>query len=314
MKKLSAILILLLNVPQVFAQALPKQNDLYIPTSPGLILGDKAPLSVEKPTTPRALGFNMLNLLDGGAVEVAPYWLADRSQKHIEDWLGKSFTALETFSLSIASYRENDVYGIAPGIRSKLFRVYLEKKEIRQVVEDIQALLGEDEIDEDAIQKKLDKFYHASEFSVDVAAAMLGTTKDYSFKQLGAAKYAAWLNISYSLPRQIPVTGTALVRYTKSLSGTGMVPDTTLLDVGLSINYINKKFSLTGEYVYRMDIENHFDNSRLAIACNYAISENLFIVGSFGKNFTEVNNIIAILGLNVGLSRQKVRLSEEQEE
>jgi len=51
-------------------------QSLETPSSPGFILFDQSPASIEKPTTPQGLGLSLLGFQqNGGALEFAPFWL-----------------------------------------------------------------------------------------------------------------------------------------------------------------------------------------------------------------------------------------------
>src|SRR5882757_6482927 len=92
-----------------YAQSKPVDNitlnDLYIPDAPGFILSDKAPSSVEKPVTPRAFGISLLNLWQGGAIDVTPYWLTSKPSYTFDQWIDKKFTVAETFNISVATFK-----------------------------------------------------------------------------------------------------------------------------------------------------------------------------------------------------------------
>ncbi len=79
-------------------------NDLYIPDVPGFVLSDKAPSAVDKPVTPRAFGISLLNLWQGGAIDVTPYWLTSKPSYTFDQWIDKKFTVAETFNLSAATF------------------------------------------------------------------------------------------------------------------------------------------------------------------------------------------------------------------
>src|SRR3954464_13184446 len=92
-----------------YAQSKPVDNitlnDLYIPDVPGFVLSDKAPSSVEKPVTPRAFGISLLNLWQGGAIDVTPYWLQSKPSYTFDQWIDKKFTVVETFNVSAATFK-----------------------------------------------------------------------------------------------------------------------------------------------------------------------------------------------------------------
>lgn len=101
-----------------------KVSDLHIPDVPGLVLSDKAPSSVDKPANPRAFGVSLLNLREGGAIEVTPFWLANQPHYTFERWLNNKFPLLETFNLSAATFKTDTSSILTAGFRSQLLRIF----------------------------------------------------------------------------------------------------------------------------------------------------------------------------------------------
>ena len=322
MKKIYLLIGLALPGVAYFGQEADfKLNDLYIPSSPGLILGDKAPASIERPTTPRAFGVSVLNFIKGGAMEVTPFWLTNKPDYTFDDWVNKKFMAVESFNISVASFKENDGYGVAPGIRSQLFRTFTpkSKKSIADKHEHIIELLtatdtsGNLVLDEKAIhqaQDELEQLMAKGIFSVDLAGAMVSTSSSNTFKELSAQKYGAWVNASY-IPNKFPLAFTALARYSWTSGNTVAVADTSKLDFGASLSFQKEKFDIAFEYISRSDFSNQKHSDRFALVCNYVYSENIVLVTSFGKNFSDTDNIITTLGLKFGIARERKSLGSE---
>lgn len=296
-----------------------KLNDLYIPTAPGFVLADKAPSSVEKPVTPRAFGISLLNLWQGGAVDVTPFWFSNKPRYTFEEWYKKRFTFVETFNLSVASFKTDTSSHVSAGFRSQIFRVYSEKGQAALKAQEdtiIALLVPTDDagnpkpLDEPAIQKalkKLDELRQKGLFSLEVAGAILGAATNNSFKQLSTAKSGVWANIRWS-PVQGMVNLVGLTRYAwapgKSKSG----KDSAFLDWGASLNIQKANFDLSFEYVRRHDISGKAGYDRVAFVTNYVINENIVLVASLGKNFSKVDNIVTVFGIKFGLSRQAQKL------
>ena len=77
---------------------------MTIPSSPGFVLLDKAPSSIDKPQNPKAFGISLLNLWQGGAVDFTPYWIIPNHPKYtFEKDLNKIFPILQTFDISVAT-------------------------------------------------------------------------------------------------------------------------------------------------------------------------------------------------------------------
>jgi hypothetical protein len=84
-------------------------------------------------------------------------------------------------------------------------------------------------------------------------------------------------------------------------------------DFGGKAEFVYKRFSISYEYIYRVnDIENTFRSSGLLA---YKISDRVFINAAFGKNYGEKDNLISFLGLNWGLDsdRKSVFVKDKKE-
>jgi hypothetical protein len=49
------------------------------------------------------------------------------------------------------------------------------------------------------------------------------------------------------------------------------------------------------------------EDNRIAVVGSYAFSDNMYITTTLGKNFSQVNNIIALAGINFGVSKTKIK-------
>lgn len=74
-------------------------------------------------------------------------------------------------------------------------------------------------------------------------------------------------------------------------------------DFGGKAEFVYKKFSISYEYIYRMnDLENTFRASGLLA---YKVSDKVYINAAFGKNYGDKDNLISFLGLNWGLDSER---------
>lgn len=113
MKRILLALILLCSTAQVTrAQTTVTIDDLTAPTSPGFVLLDVSPASVERPETPKAFTLNLLNKLattkglpQNYALEVAPYWMADHPTLTFHKYQRPTpwQSIAQTFSVSVAT-------------------------------------------------------------------------------------------------------------------------------------------------------------------------------------------------------------------
>ncbi|SOD80956.1 hypothetical protein [Spirosoma fluviale] len=121
-------------------------KDLEIPNSPGFILLDQAPTSIERPNSVKAFtvgAFNSFGESNGFpknyAIEITPFWFFKHGKnmsalKYIGIQNGKLTTALKTVSLSVAYVNKDDtltnkpINNIAFGARTNLLKLYTSKQ------------------------------------------------------------------------------------------------------------------------------------------------------------------------------------------
>ena len=128
------------------------------------------------------------------------------------------------------------------------------------------------------------------------------------FKSLSAKKAGGWLNASYS-PYKSNLVATALVRYSWVIGSDPKIGnDSSFIDYGVSASYQKKKFDLALEFVNRHDFSQNQNYNRLAFVINYELTDEITLVSSFGRNFTEVNNIFALFGTKFGISNKRRKL------
>ncbi len=318
MKKSILLCLTTLFCANIFSQTFDslKLNDLNIPTSPALVFTDQSPSSIEKPTTPKAFNLSLINLFQGGAVEVAPYWFWNHKALTIDALNNQKFPVIPTFALSTATTKTDTSSTLSVGFRTQIFRL-LNKSQIKTIqskIKTIEQLLSvpREELpkDTDDIKKALvqyDSLLSKPLIVLEIAGAYLGNAANNSYKDLGANKMGVWLNLSIS-PPNFPLDILGLARYSKvvgSISKTGS--DSSFIDFGVGLSFLKKNFDLEGEYLNRKDFITKANYDRLVFVINYQITESLTAVASFGKNFGNVNNIVSLFGIKVGLSNQKIK-------
>lgn len=325
MKKLFVCLLFFSNAAsaqeKTFSTAI---SDLYIPDNPGFILSDKAPTSVDRPSNPRAFGIGLLNLRNGGALDVTPFWLVNNPKFTFDKWVNNKFPFIETFNISAATFKEDSSSFLSVGFRSQLLRIYSKStlKEIADVKKEIVRLLtpkldsNDDPIDltyADSIAafKKLDEIQDLKKkgfFTLEIAGAILGSSTNNSFKKLSSERSGLWANLRWS-PSIIPLNFSGVARYSWA---NNIAPkagkDSSFLDLGLALNYDLRKLSLSAEYVYRKDFSLSTNYARFSFVGNYALLENIVLVASVGKNFSNVQDIISVVGVKLALSRSRLQL------
>ena len=297
------------------AQTIPI-TDLEVPSAPGFVLLDKAPASVEKPTSPKAFGISILNALkdNQGAIEVTPYWLWNHPALTFSDALKQHFPLAQTFNISGAVSQNDTGSFVSAGFRVQLVRVYSKHKwhEILHIDTALTGLLSVDRelLEEDtlkALGKELGELRSQSTFNIELAGALAAYSPDNKFSTLANNRYGIWLNLKWQPYWKTPLSLVGVARYSKTIQPTEISKeDSAFFDGGIALSYQNNSFDLQLEYVYRNDIPNGKAYDRTTFIANYMVADNLVIVASLGKNFDNVQDIFAAFGLKFGLSKQKI--------
>lgn len=306
------VFIVLMNLPQNSSAQKNitdiKLADLNVPVSPGFVLADQAPASIERPATPKAFAVSVLNLLQGASFEVTPFWLSKNENLSYEDWIQQKFVPLETFNFSVATFKSDSGSALTGGFKTQVFRSFsaAQISALKMKADAIREALfsGPNNLPDTALLRQLGTELQHMELkpviSVELAAAMLGTSANNSFKGLSNQRSGFWCNVHYA-PTQYRVAFTGLLRYswfTSNAIKTGI--DSSFFDYGLAANYDVNNISVAAELVSRKDQGANETYWRAAMNVNYRLSDNISFVAAFGKNFGTNNNIITSLGIRVG--------------
>lgn len=293
-----------------WSQSVPSVSDMSIPTSPGLVLGDKAPSSIERPTNPKSLSVSLLNLLQGGAIEFNPYWFSNHPSYTFKNYMDDRFPVLKTLGISGVTFKTDTSSSLAAGLRTQPFRWFStgRRKTIDDLKGKIQDALVSLPLNLDSLSKLRDAItgYMAKPtIAVEVAGAYLGASASNTYNSLQARKWGAWVNLMWN--PGFPLTFTGVARYSRLV---GSVPkglsDSAFFDYGLNVSYSTKKFDVAAEFVERRDVEYQQNYHRFTFTGNFVITDNIILVAALGKNFNKVNNIISVFGVKLGLSKEKV--------
>ncbi|HUR12603.1 MAG TPA: hypothetical protein VM012_14605 [Flavitalea sp.] len=296
-------------------------SHLSMPSSPGWVLADKAPASIEKPSTPRAFGVSLLNLLQGSAVEATPYWFASKPNLEYMDWVKKKSLFIETFNISAATFKTDTNSLLSFGVKSQVIRIYssdqirrLEKQEAK-IIEALTTPDAAGNIDVIRVEKenkKLETIQQRGFFAIDIATALVGTSGNNTFKNLQSNRAGVWTTVRWS-PAQSQLDFVALARYAWTLNNINST-DSTFLDYGLSLNYEVANFNLSVEYINRHNLKVGEIYHRFTVNGIYQISKNLAITGSVGKNYDNEKNLFTVFGMNIAIASQQVKSTAPDEE
>ncbi len=285
-------------------------SNLETPTSPGLILFDETPSSIEKPTTPQGLGLSLLGLgQNGGALEFAPYWLKDHPELTAKQMYTDKTPILSHFGISIAAINTDTLSFISGGLRTRVFQSYGKNVgKLNNIKTQIENALSDGDFEKvDSLRKEYVSITEKPIFNIGLAAALGASSSTNSYDDLELNRWAVWMSLNFR-PKGNDFYFTVLSRYINNENYEGTNVKAGLVDLGTRLNYDILKFTVSLEYVHRMNFtRNIFDDYRLAVIGSYKLIDNIFITSTFGKNFSDVNNIIALAGLNFGFSQKKVK-------
>jgi hypothetical protein len=148
-------------------------------------------------------------------------------------------------------------------------------------------------------------------FTVDGALALNWAFENNNFKSNYFDRLGGWLTMDLSLPLQNKsslqkknyLNLYAVARYLsgQTLGETNPFARQDVIDSGGKLEIELDRFSISGEYIYRLNLSNSSDNTfRATGMIKFKIMESLYISGAFGKNFGETNNLTAQFGINWG--------------
>jgi hypothetical protein len=314
--KLVIGLFILFYGSMAYCQETVQFKDLEMPSTPGLILTDQSQSSIEKPTTPQGVGLAILGFYKGkgGAFEFAPFWLMGHPKLTAEKMYKNKFPVLSDLAVSVASSNKDSVVYLSGGIRTRVIQVFgvriLSKLDSIKIELENALSVEPQNLDLSKIEELKSAYinlYDKPIFNLDIAAAIGGDSYANAFDSLDLNRWAAWLTINYR-PKGEDFYATILSRYIHNVNFAEYADDADLVDLGARLNYDINKLSLSLEYIQRLNFtENIYNDYRLAIVGSYKIMENFFLTSTFGKNFSEVHNIIALVGINVGYSKTKMK-------
>jgi len=303
------------NTNKMFAQSTTDKityQSLETPSSPGFILLDKAPSSIERPTTPQGFSVNVLGLLQGtgGAMEFSPFWLVNHPKITADKMYKNKFPILYNFSISVATIKTDSSSYIAGGIRTRLFQSYSKTKltKLDSIKSEIELALADlDTVKIKTLQKNYTEIIEKPIFTIDLAGALGGGSNTNSFNDAALNRWASWLSFNWR-PKGDDFYITALIRYINNEKFEDYIIQADLLDIGSRLNYDISKFCVSLEYLQRFNLnKNNGSDNRIAVIGSYKLSDAIYFTTTFGKNFSDVDNIIALAGINFGISNSKIK-------
>ncbi len=301
-------------------------DKLKTPSSPGFALLDATPESIARPTTPEGLAVNFITLAqgNGGAIEFAPFWLYQHPKMSIESMYNTKIPFFSTMSVSAATVKKGEITYLTGGLRTRIFQSF--GKTNRETMDKVatklkdelgsyaEAVLKGNEKAQDSIieliaveRQKFVEAYEDPGFTIDLAAAVGGSSEVSSYDDIKYDRWATWLSFNFKINKKL--NGTILARYITNEEIESATAKMDVGDAGARFNYdINEKFSISAEYVQRFVFNTDDTYNRIAAIGSWKISDNFYATGTFGKNFEDIDNIIAVAGINFGFSEKKQKL------
>jgi hypothetical protein len=156
-------------------------------------------------------------------------------------------------------------------------------------------------------------------FQMDIAGAGSMTFKDNSIDDNHHHRSGVWTTMEFNLPltktsdiekmiknkNYLSIYGKA--RYIQEDSTTNYKTFTrhNLLDLGGRFEFEFDRFSISFETLHRINqTDKKLNTNRNVGIIQYKLRDDLYLIGSFGKNFGNVNNVVALFGLNWGFGKQ----------
>lgn len=157
-------------------------------------------------------------------------------------------------------------------------------------------------------------------FSVDIAFATSMAFANNNFNDNHLYRTGGWITACFSKPLdKNSETSLAVLSRTKNyLNLYGLLrvlsednttdfktfTTQTNIDFGGRLEFEFNSISLSFESVYRAVVNNKSRSTARNVAIvQYRLSDNLFVTGTFGKNFGDLNNLVSFLGLNWGFGK-----------
>jgi hypothetical protein len=324
-------------------------DDLKAPSSPAFVLLGVEPTSVERPETPKALIVDLVSTLQESqgipkdyALALAPYWLKD----HPDLTYNQYFTTnpwqnlLHTLSISLASHRPEDDQetdaadtseefqdpAVGIGFRGMLIGGRA-PKDLDSAVKDLEKALGavldcENDCEEveqaarDAAAKVQEINVQRVGFTLDVAGGAVWDFPEEKVDQRRMQRWGAWITPAYrfaSSSGKSSIDALAVLRYIRKKQN----HEDTIDLGGRLIWHYNDDLALSAEYVQRRNegtAETEAESTdRLVGLIEYRLTDNLFLVASYGEDFAmddeDSGTLVSTLGLKFGLGKKEKLLS-----
>lgn len=282
------------------------------------------------------------------AFEFSPYWIFRQPNETIYKYLGlpdaqsSNIVAgvFRKLSLSLAVYATDTLTHLAPntsylsfGLRTNIITLWGKSAEItakkflssrNQLRQEI--LRRNPDIDLNTMRQQIDSAYAANTVNaftvkpmlvVDGAFAYSQAFVDGDYKNKRFNRSGWWLNATINAPLSPQKKDNFFVIfYFRSLTD-NVLSDTLhnqftkqdATDLGIRAGYEKGRFQVSAEHInrnYRSD--KSLNGYRTTGIIQFKVNDGLYLMGSFGKNFSQEHNLFTMLGINWGIGKQALTL------
>ncbi len=244
-----------------------------------------------------SVSISLLGILkNGGNIEFSPYWLFPRQINAKEIYMSK-FPILQYMSISAAALKIDSINNFAAGARTIIyqFRNKKNKYKIDSLNNEIQNELINTTLDTAKIEY-LRKFFisYLQHPTINVEINLASGGKFFNYDSITLNRYSIWSNFNYHYSPEYYFSGTFKISIEEKKS---------FIDTGISFNYDKNN------YYFGIDMSKRFiKGSKLKVIAMSSIKINDFIYlsSAIGRNFN--GSIIAIGGINIGFSIDKLKI------
>jgi hypothetical protein len=280
--------------------------------------------------------------------EFSPYWISKHNGETIYKYLGlpdaeSSNMAAGIFrkmSISFTVYSNDTGTHLLPntsymsaGIRTNLLTIWgksaetavkkmlTSRNQIRQEI-----LRTDPLIDLNTMRQRIDSLYAVNSVNaftvkpmlvLDGAFAFSEAFKNDDFKNKRFNRSGFWLNATINTPlSKMTKENFFLIFYYRNLRD-NLLSDTTkniftiqnATDLGIRAGYEKGPFQISVEHINRSykDLKGQ-DTYRTTGIIQFKMNDGFYLMGSFGKNFSQQHSLFTMLGINWGIGKQALVL------
>ncbi|MFN0201557.1 MAG: hypothetical protein ACKVTZ_08550 [Bacteroidia bacterium] len=330
-------------------EASVKLKDLEIPTTPGFAVLDEAPTQIETNTMSKAFVINLISqiaqtkgLPQNYGVIITPFWFIKTDDMTATKFWGLNHAAhspIRLTSVSLASVGQVDklnrnVTNVSLGIKMPLLE-YRAKSHLEKVNTSRTAFLGEVEklairyptANVDFLEAKMDSVSEQSDyssllqakplFSLEIAAAANQVFVNQNYHNNAISRVGVWATAQYAQSlkedNSAYINASVLGRYLYDQTQFDVNSKrltTQFLDAGGKLEFEYDKLSVAYEAIFRRDMVAATNDFRHSGILKYRVLDNTYFTGSFGKNFGTTQNLIAFMGVNLGILNSKESVND----